>query len=492
MSSKYDLFGGKILSSNTRKFLNQVNVKDLIDNMRSPPKSLSQWKSHGDILFGLYSGAVGKAKKSVNVGYNRGSTENKVKSYLNGVFTGAWKRVVNHFFVIKQVKESNDDGFGSHTKTKVFLYTDRKGKTHTLNSIEYFKKKHPRLYKRYLETFHVLKQGGVVSESDGQLGFVQRSKFEKYSSDEKTAILAFLSYAHYGGKTGNVSTGLTTNRGDNQRYGDSRQRILGALATVRKLAKAGKLTQTDKSNISSNFGVNVVVNHEPAIQGTVNSFARSLNDVNVQDLYSASGTKISFRGRSNSERKELEKAIKNKKNTLISILKDNTDLTNAIEKVRKRLKEETASKKEGRKYSNLQKAYEKVVKHINASALNQSSLKGLADNVIFKNPDQLDHRTKTLLKKYANALKLVSKTNGTYNDAIQQLGGKLRQPASGGGSRRHYSSFDEFTNSMTSDTFMSGGGSMSSYSLTEDDFVFGGGGCGSKKHSKKDSYIWFV
>ena len=498
MSFKYDIFGGKPLSkrpsfqgakTRPRIILTEAAVENLVEAMRQPPKNFSNWSSHGSRLLDAYDETQ--------------TAGGEIKSYTNGVMTGAWKRVINHFFVVKQVKTREGD-FSTFSTQKVYEYTDRNGKLHRLNSIEYFKKKHPRLYKRYLECFEILKKGGVVADHNGQLAFVQKSKFERYSDEEKKAILAFLSFAHYNVRPASIrsSAALAANRTSN-RYGGNRDGILKALASIRKLSKNGKISAADRTQIAGIVGVDVVVVENENSAATLNRYGASkLLRVGVNDLLSGDGVKISYRGASKAEKNVLSNAVKAKKRAIITLL-NNAALVQQINVIADSKKVAPKPKGQG-----IARAVRLVRQHLTADALaNRGPL--VRDDSIFQNAGALTHDQKSKLRKLANAIKLRSAAgpdkkvprgtelgNISIDSAINSapVQALLAQARAGGGRRnntRRYA-FDE----EEDDEFISGG-SVSSYSASSDSFsdesVLGGGRRNGHKNGRKNnSYIWFV
>jgi hypothetical protein len=504
MSFKYDIFGGKPLSKRPnfegartpgRKVLTEESVADLVAAMRKPPSNLSSWNAHGSKLLSAYQATQ--------------AAEGQVKSYTNGVLTGAWKRVINHFFVVKQVKVREGD-FTTFKHEKVYNYTDRSGKSHKLNSIEYFKKKHPRLYKRYLDTFEVLKKGGVVADHQGQLAFVQKSKFENYSQDEQKAILAFLSYAHYNVRpaSSKSSAALAANRTSN-RYGPGgqfRSEYLTALAQARKLSKNGKLSGDEVRQIRNAVGADRDVPENQGAAATLAKYGASkLLKVGVNDLFSNDGVKISYRGTSKSEKSVLSNAVKAKKRAIIALLASNDDIVTAIYGISAGKKQATSATKQAKKGEGIRRAVRLVQQHLTPNALDRRG-KLAAGDEIFENAGALSHDQKSKLRKLANAIKLraAAGPNGkvsrgadfagmSVQDAINSAPVQALLRVAAGGRKmntRRYAFDDE------DDEFISGG-SVSSYTASSDSFsddsVLGGGRRNGHKNGRKNnSYIWFV
>jgi hypothetical protein len=446
MSSKYDIFGGKPLSrSSYTGAFNDPTVAQLIQSMQNPRGSPS---SHGQSVLSAYHTAQSKG--------------GAVKSYTNGVLTGAWKRVVYHFFVNKQVKVAGDDGYSSTKVDKVYHFRDRKGASKSLNSIAYFKARHPKLYSRYMKFFPVLQQGGVVFNVNGQLGFVQRSKFNRYSAAEQAAILGFLSFAHYSNKGNPRSTAaLARNRADS-RYGPERQRVLTALAQARKLYKAGKL------NVST----------LPRVSG---------NGVSTQDVVDGSRLKVSYRGLSAAEKTARQNEVKAMKKSIVQLLVSNPPLVQAIEQQSSTLKAATASRRAADKGSRLRAAIQLVQSSLTPAALSSASLaKG---DSIFVNAENLSYAQKTKIRKLANAIKLrAAAVNGKVARGTRlnlSVADAIARTRTGGG--RYAFDDDDFD-----DDFIGGGSSFTFDDEEDSDEYIGGGRRDSRRKDKKDNYIWFV
>lgn len=443
MSSKYDIFGGKPFSSEGRP-----NVAALVQLMKNPKGSPA---SHGQNILSAYESTQ--------------RADGKQKSYTNGVLTGAWKRVVNHFFVPKTTKTVGDDGVTSIKSVKVYHYRNRKGVSQSLNSIAYFKARHPKLYNRYMKFFPVLKQGGVVFSVDGQLGFVQRSKFNRYSDSEKAHILGFLSFAHYSDKGDPRSAAaLRTNR-DSARYGGDRRGVLTALAQARKLYKAGKLNVASLPKVSA-------------------------NGVSTQDVVDGSRFKVSYKGLSAAEKKTRENEVKAMKSALVDLLVKNPNLVAAIRQQSEARKQATQAKRDAAKGSRLQAAIRFVEANLTSAALNASSLAG--NDTIFNNPNALSYSQKTQIRKLANAIKLrAAARNGKVVKGTKLSGTVAAAIAATkrGGSHARYA----FDDDETEDDFIGGGAGFGFDDDSFDDDSYIGGGRNNKANKdKKDNYIWFV
>lgn len=200
------------------------------------------------------------SKESMIAAFNILNTQGLERSALLSTLSSAWNKVVYNLFKAKVVKKEGANGKkGTFTLTKRFV--TRKGVRKDLNTVEYFRARHPKLFKIYIESFNQYlnmspAQGGVVvkysPENPGQLidnkfEIQHYKKFNRYSLPQMQNILRFLKDAHYdsvrdlaiAATSGN--SGLSKNRAQSgglyAPIGNTNYSVMTLYAMFKKLAK---------------------------------------------------------------------------------------------------------------------------------------------------------------------------------------------------------------------------------------------------------------
>jgi hypothetical protein len=171
------------------------------------------------------------SKDSMIQAFNTMGLQGVEKSSVLSTLSNAWNKVVYSLFKAKTAKK--DVGGGKKVVVEVRKnFVSRKGARQSLNTVAYFRARHPKLFRIYVESFNTYlnmspAQGGVVvsynPENPGDLvsnkfAIEHYKKFNKYSLTQMQNILRFLKDAHYDKvrdlavKATNPSKGLGLNR----------------------------------------------------------------------------------------------------------------------------------------------------------------------------------------------------------------------------------------------------------------------------------------
>lgn len=256
--SKYDIFGGKPISAYhadgvSRRSTTTALTAGFVKAFRDPRASKEQAVSaFGPILAYIRGGA-----KSA-----QGEQQTELKSVV-ATLSNAWNKVVYNFFHAKQAKKVVMVG-GVEKKMKVEVR--KMHKNNSLNTVEYFRARHPKLFKSYLKSFKQFlsgtpSEGGVVVSNDTssvgkkglvnrQYGIVHYKKLGHYNDNQIYNIIRFLKDAHYDSMShlaDRATTGkLAQNRSNNVLYAKvagTRYSVMTLYAMFRKLSKkSGKTT----------------------------------------------------------------------------------------------------------------------------------------------------------------------------------------------------------------------------------------------------------
>ena len=264
--SKYDIFGGKPLSA---YYADGVSRRSSTTNATAAFLAAFRNPNGGkEAAIAAFAPIRAYIRSSKDQRVSPQQTE--LKSVV-ATLSNAWNKVVYNFFHAKRTKVTKMVG-GVEKKFVVEISKKHKGKD--LNTVQYFRARHPKLFKLYLQSFKQYlagspSEGGVVVKNDPhsvgnkgivntQYGIVHYKKIGHYNDQQLDNIIRFLKDAHYD-KLANLAhtatTGkLATNRGNDALYGKvggTRYSVMTLYAMFRKLSKKANKSATENQVLAT-------------------------------------------------------------------------------------------------------------------------------------------------------------------------------------------------------------------------------------------------